>query len=85
METTRNTVTRTITLRITEEELKRALTKELGPITLNLKEWDLINVIHDYIADPTLIDYTFELETHHADTSEAAHAAANPRDAERTE
>ncbi len=78
METTRNTVTRTITLRITEEELKRALTEELGPVTLNLDEWELITTTLDYIEEPSVIDFTFELETHHADTSEAAHAAAQP-------
>lgn len=67
METTRNSVTRTVTLRITEEELKRALADTLGPITIKLDKWDLVLIEHDYIEEPTLIDFTFELETEHPD------------------
>jgi hypothetical protein len=67
VETTQNTVTRTVTLRITEEDLKRAIEDTLGPITIKLDKWDLVNVEHDYIEEPTVIDFTFELETEHPD------------------
>jgi hypothetical protein len=71
MKTTRNTITRTITLQITEEDLKRAILTELGPLTLELHQWDLTaidldfhltNTQEDHPTRTALIDLTFELE-----------------------
>ncbi len=73
MKTTRNTITRAITLQLTEEELKRAIITELGPISFELARWDLtaidlgdtrLEVIASKGRDrPGVdIDLTFELE-----------------------
>jgi hypothetical protein len=73
MKTTRNTITRTITLQITEEDLKRAIITELGPLTFELAQWDLAAIALgetrlDIIAGKRRdcpgvdIDFTFELE-----------------------
>lgn len=97
METTRNTNTRTITLRITEEELKRAIAEELGPLTVRLESWDLTAVELDYPIDaelgaleanpsrPAVLDFTFELESEHPTTaSELEEAGGAPDPAVRS-